>query len=121
MRFSMLPLLIGFGWLTSHPLMTQASPPRQDEAAKATAAETEEAQFSEPVRLRVKGKPIRLEAPGYAAPCWADIDGDGKQELLVGQFSRGKIRVFRDLGDDGFASAEWLKAGDDTAQVPGIW
>ena len=52
------------------------------------------ADFEPPVRLMAGNSAIRVESPGYAAPCWADINGDGKMHLLVGQFNDGKIRVF---------------------------
>jgi hypothetical protein len=79
------------------------------------------AEFEPPVRLEAEGVPIRVESPGYAAPCWADIDGDGKKDLLVGQFRGGKIRVYRNLGDGKFATGEWLQAEGKPAEVPGVW
>ena len=79
------------------------------------------AEFENPVRLQGGGAAIRVESPGYAAPCWADIDGDGKKDLLVGQFRGGKIRIFKNLGDGKLASGEWLKADDKVAEVPGVW
>ena len=33
-------------------------------------------QFEAPVRMRAGDSPIKVEAPGYAAPCWQDADGD---------------------------------------------
>lgn len=42
------------------------------------------AEFEPPVRLTAEGIPVRVESPGYAAPCWADINGDGKLDVLVG-------------------------------------
>src|SRR5262245_9742478 len=56
------------------------------------------AEFEPPVRLMVGGVPIRVDAPGYAAPCLGDVDGDGQLDLLLGQYSDGKIRVFKGLG-----------------------
>jgi hypothetical protein len=73
------------------------------------------------VRLQAGGVPIRVEAPGYAAPCLADLDGDGKLDLLVGQFNDGKIQVFKGLGGGRFAAGAWLQAEGKVAEVPGIW
>jgi hypothetical protein len=79
------------------------------------------AEFEPPVRIQAEGGPVRVESPGYAAPCWADIDGDGKKDLLVGQFAGGKIRVYKNLGDGKLAAGEWLKAEGAVAEVPGVW
>src|SRR5262245_14388919 len=79
------------------------------------------ADFESPVLLKAGDVAIRVERPGYACPCWADIDGDGKKELLVGQFSGGKIRVFKHLGALKFAPGAWLQAEGKTAEVPGVW
>ena len=79
------------------------------------------ADFEPPVRLKAGDAAVRVESPGYAAPCWADLDGDGKKQLLVGQFKDGKIRVFKHLGEEKFAPGEWLMAGGEVAQVPGVW
>ncbi len=78
-------------------------------------------EFENPVRLQGGGAAIRVESPGYAAPCWADIDGDGKKDLLVGQFNGGKIQIFKNLGDSKLAAGEWLKAEGKVAEVPGVW
>ncbi len=80
-----------------------------------------DSEFEAPVRLQADGTPVRVESPGYAAPCLADIDGDGKKDLLVGQFNKGKIRVFKNLGDGKLAAGEWLKAEGAVAEVPGVW
>ncbi len=40
------------------------------------------AEFRPPVRLKADGVPVRVESPGYAAPCWADIDGDGRNSTF---------------------------------------
>lgn len=85
-------------------------------AALCTAAE-----FQAPVRLKADGAAIRVESPGYAAPGWADMNGDGKKDLLVGQFNKGKIQVFKHLGDGKFAAGDWLKAAGKVAEVPGVW
>ena len=79
------------------------------------------AEFQSPIRLSGGDKAVRVESPGYAAPCWADVDGDGKKDLLVGQFNKGKIRVYRNLGELKFAAGKWLQAGGKLAEVPGVW
>jgi len=79
------------------------------------------AEFDPPVRLKAGGVAIRVEAPGYSAPCWADADGDGKKDLLVGQFNTGKIRVFKNLGKGKFAAGTWLLADGKPAEIPGVW
>ena len=79
------------------------------------------AEFERPVRLKGGAELVRVESPGYACPCLVDIDGDGKADLLVGQFAKGKIRVYKGLGDGRFAAGEWLKAEGAVAEVPGVW
>lgn len=79
------------------------------------------AEFERPVRLKADGGAVRVESPGYAAPCWADVDGDGKKDLLVGQFNKGKIRVFKNLGEGKLAGGVWLQAEGQVAEVPGVW
>ena len=79
------------------------------------------AEFQPPVRLMADGVPVRVENPGWACPCWADMDGDGKNDLLVGQFNGGKIRVYKNLGDGKLAAGDWLKADGAVAEIPGVW
>ena len=80
------------------------------------------ADFEAPVRMKAAdGAAVRVESPGYAAPCWADMDGDEKKDLLVGQFSGGKIRVFKNLGEEKLAAGEWLQAEGNVAEIPGVW
>ena len=86
-----------------------------------SAAVCNAAEFETPVRLEADNKLVRVESPGYAAPCWCDVDNDGKKDLLVGQFNGGKIRFFKNLGDGKLAAGDWLKADGATAEVPGVW
>lgn len=78
-------------------------------------------EFQAPVRLMAGNTPIRVEAPGYACPAWVELKGDGKKQLLVGQFNGGKIRVFKHLDGAKFEPGEWLQADGKVAEVPGVW
>ena len=78
-------------------------------------------QLGAPARLMAGEEFVKVEAPGFAAPCWADTDGDGKKDLVVGQFSKGKMRVFRNLGGGRLETGKWLQAGGKVAEVPGVW
>jgi hypothetical protein len=77
--------------------------------------------FTDPVRMKADDGYVRVESPGWAAPCWHDVDRDGKKDLVVGQFHRGKMRVYRNLGDGKLAEGRWLEAGGQVAEVPGVW
>ena len=79
------------------------------------------AEFEKPVRLKGGGLAVRVESPGYAFPCWTDVDGDGNKDLVVGQFNKGKMRVFKNLGKGKLAEGVWLKAEGKVAEVPGVW
>lgn len=85
------------------------------------AVQTGDFEFAAPIQLATEEGHVRVEAPGYAAPCWADIDGDGTKDLLVGQFNGGKIKVHKHLGNLKFGKSEWLQAEGSVAQVPGVW
>ena len=78
-------------------------------------------EFDAPVQIMAGDKALAVESPGYASPCFADIDQDGTKELLVGQFNDGKIKVYRQLGDHQFDQGEWLKYKDEVITIPGIW
>ena len=76
--------------------------------------------FAPPVRLEAGGKPINVDT-GHAAPCFADIDGDGSPELLVGQFDDGKLRVYPNRGTRAaprFDTFAWFQAGGKEGKVP---
>ena len=82
-------------------------------------------EFETPTIIKGGEEVIATDSPGYAAPCLADIDGDGIRDMLVGQFSGGKIGFYKGIkSEDGslkFAKREWLKAGGEVAEVPGVW
>jgi len=79
------------------------------------------ATFAPPVRLRTSEGAIRTEEPGWAAPAWFDVTGDGKPDLVVGQFAGGKMKVYPGDGKLGLGPGRWLEAGGKVAEVPGVW
>src|SRR5881296_1888716 len=73
-----------------------------------------------PFRAQADGSPIDVEI-GHAAPLVTDLDGDGKPDLLVGQFGSGKLRIYRNVGTEAeprFGQFTWFKAGGTDGKVP---
>ena len=74
-----------------------------------------------PVRMEADGKPIDVGLDGgHAAAFVADIDGDGKKDLLVGVYN-GNLRIYRNTGSNSkpvFKDFQLLKAGGADAKVP---
>jgi len=80
--------------------------------------------FESPVRIFAGGDPVSVREPGYAFPTMADVDGDGADDLVVGQFAKGNMKFYRNENEPGqtpkFAAGEWLKSGDEEIVVPGV-
>jgi hypothetical protein len=73
-----------------------------------------------PVRLEAGGKPIDTQV-GHAAPFVYDWDGDGVQDLLVGQFGGGVLWIFRNEGTNAapkLAAGVKFKQGAKDGVVP---
>lgn len=76
--------------------------------------------FHEPSRVLVAGEPIDVEI-GHAAPHIADWNGDGKNDLLVGQFGEGKLRIYLNEGtanEPKYTTYSYFKADGEDAKVP---
>ena len=55
--------------------------------------------FQQGVKLQAAGKPIDIKT-GHLVPCVSDWNSDGKKDLIVGQFSKGAIRLYLNQGTD---------------------
>jgi hypothetical protein len=94
--------------------------------AAASAQDSKPAWSSElmpPVQLKAGSEPIdigKLSKIAHAGPVIADLDGDGKRDLLVGDFP-GHFWLFKNAGSDqkpDYKPGEKLKAGGKDAKVP---
>jgi hypothetical protein len=77
-------------------------------------------ELTPPVRLEANGKPIDTDT-GHAAPFVIDFDGDGVQDLLVGQFGDGLLWIYRNEGTNAkpkLATGVKFKDGSEDGRVP---
>jgi hypothetical protein len=89
-------------------------------ASMLAAADPVATDLAPPVRLHAGGQSINVEM-GHAAPFVADLKGDGKMVLLVGQFGQGKLRLYPNIGtqsDPKFDQFEWFQVGGKVVSVP---
>jgi FG-GAP repeat len=74
-------------------------PEERSEAATVTTAGADASSVGERRPVEVDGEPLILD--DYAAfPALGDLDGDGRQDLLVGD-PRGFLKVYRNVGGPG--------------------
>jgi len=76
--------------------------------------------LEQPVRLEAAGKPIDTEI-GHAAPFVCDFDGDKVKDLLVGQFGKGILWIYRNEGTNSqpkLAAGVKFKQGTEDGRVP---
>jgi hypothetical protein len=84
------------------------------------AAEPEAPDLAPPVQIHAGGQPINVDL-GHAAPFVADLKGDGRLTLLIGQFGEGRLRLYPNVGtrnDPKLDKFEWFKVDGKVASVP---
>ncbi len=89
-------------------------------ASMLAAADPAPTDLAPPVRLLADGQAINVDI-GHAAPFVADLKGDGKMTLLVGQFGEGKLRFYPNVGSKDapkFDKFDWFQAGGKVGSVP---
>lgn len=77
-------------------------------------------ELAPPVRIEAAGKPIDTEV-GHAGPFVGDFDGDGVNDLLVGQFGQGILRIYRNEGSNAaprLSAGTIFKGDDKDGRVP---
>ncbi|MGD8978732.1 MAG: hypothetical protein PVI51_03775 [candidate division WOR-3 bacterium] len=70
--------------------------------------------FETPLPIQANGVNINVGYGGNASPFMIDWDGDGKQDLLLGQFDQGRIRFYTNTGTNynpTFGNFVYLQAG----------
>ena len=81
------------------------------------------AEFQPGVKIEADGKAIDVERGigGGVVPSAVDWNGDGKKDLLVGQYKDGKIRLYLNQGTDNapvFKDFTYLQAGGKVISLP---
>ncbi|MDP6634743.1 MAG: hypothetical protein QGG42_07590 [Phycisphaerae bacterium] len=77
-------------------------------------------EFRPGVRLQADGKDINVRV-GHLVPAVMDWNGDGKKDLIVGQFSGGRISVYLNKGSDkvpAFKDFSLLRADTKEIRLP---
>jgi hypothetical protein len=86
------------------------------------------AELNEPVKILAGGEPIDVDV-GHAAPWLHDMNGNGKLDLLVGEFGTrpdpnthaGRLRIYYNVGTNEkpkYEGFEYFQAGGEDARVP---
>jgi hypothetical protein len=89
-------------------------------AAAGALAAGPEIRLAAATRVNAGEWPLDVEV-GHATPNVVDWDGDGRKDLLVGQFGGGKLRVYLNRGTDAapaFGAGSYVQAGGKDASVP---
>ena len=127
--FPVLLFCVGCNELINEPVSDNSLELSDDPEAEAEFVPPAEAklssyQFEPAMIITAGGERIKVEEPGYAYPTLFDVDDDGSQDLIVGQFNGGKMKWYRNLSSPSqtpeYDEGKWINSGDDPAEVPGV-
>lgn len=76
-------------------------------------------QLASGFKIEANGIPIEATT-GHAAPIMIDFDGDGRKDLIMGEYDKGRARIYLNVGTDKspqFKDFTFLQAGGRDASV----
>ena len=119
MKFEYLALLLALGMFSLGCRQKAKTHNDSPSAYDSVGAQTHE--FEKPYRIFADGKAIDTDI-GHAAPLVTDFDGDGLDDLLVGQFGDGILKIYRNTGSNNrpkyAAGVEFMDGTDGNGRVP---
>jgi hypothetical protein len=75
--------------------------------------------YNDFVYIEASGNPITVSG-GHADPCVVDWDGDGLKDLILGEFTYGRIRFYPNSGTNNnpyFTTFSYLESDGSIIQV----
>ena len=77
--------------------------------------------LANPVPVEVDGKPLVREGRALLFPFVGDLDGGGRQDLLLGTDANGRLLVYRNVGAKGgprLTGPQWFDETVPTGRIP---
>ncbi len=75
--------------------------------------------YDQSIVLKFNGEPMNTEY-GNNSPCVVDWNGDGKKDLLVGEFHSEKLKYYENIGENAnpvFGEGVYLQADGEDIMV----